>query len=393
MMKAKIDEEIVVLAQKYANDVAEKKKTKEQKKAEQSGEVVASQGDGTQIRAYINNVQIKVDINEVVQLEGDQPTTKSKGRMLEQNFKVTEETSFIKMRDEACEFWGLKDKEEFTLVLPNNHEIMQINGDATHPAHTIAKYFEIARAKKAILHLVRPDKYRKEVLIQEKTFIKIQGVQATSRFEGKERLSYEELKALRDKKDMKIFFKKYPDLEEIQIKDMKQFGVGRNRSNQPSKIENPDMSFCNFILSLSMLSLSVWTFFSHRDFNNEYFNRQLVYNKLMMNPHDGFRNFDSISTVEHLYQFLDTTIAEQIFESEESRWKLGNPDYMDYISPYMFQKSLVPVGKMRIRQQRRATIECSTEKERIKKLRSNNDTQIRCLNQALSSKKQRNDKI
>ena len=70
----------------------------------------------------------------------------------------------------------------------------------------------------------------------------------------------------------------------------------------------------------------------------------------MMNPHDGFRNFDSISTVEHLYQFLDTTIAEQIFESEESRWKLGNPDYMDYISPYMFQKSLVPVGKMRIRQ-------------------------------------------
>jgi hypothetical protein len=28
-------------------------------------------GDGTQIRAYINTVQIKVDINEVVRLDGD----------------------------------------------------------------------------------------------------------------------------------------------------------------------------------------------------------------------------------------------------------------------------------------------------------------------------------
>lgn len=101
MMKAKIDEEIVVLAQQYANDCADSKKTKEQKAAEKNGEAV-SMGDGTQIRAYINTVQIKVDINEVVRLDGDQPTAKSKGRMLEQNFKVTEETSFIKMRDEAC---------------------------------------------------------------------------------------------------------------------------------------------------------------------------------------------------------------------------------------------------------------------------------------------------
>ena len=56
MMKAKIDEEIVVLAQSYANVAAEKKKTKEQKKAEKSGEAVAQMGDGTQIRAYVNNV-------------------------------------------------------------------------------------------------------------------------------------------------------------------------------------------------------------------------------------------------------------------------------------------------------------------------------------------------
>lgn len=41
-MKAKIDEEIVVLAQQYANDAAEKKKSKEQKRLEKSGEAVAA---------------------------------------------------------------------------------------------------------------------------------------------------------------------------------------------------------------------------------------------------------------------------------------------------------------------------------------------------------------
>lgn len=111
----------------------------------------------------------------------------------------------------------------------------------------------------------------------------------------------------------------------------------------------------------------------------------------MMTPHEthhiDYINFDQISTVEHLFQFLNNTVAYQVFEPEESRQKLGSPDHMDYISPYMFQKSLVPTGKLRIRQQRRATIECSKEKERIKLLRANNASQIKCLNPALSSKK------
>lgn len=50
---------------------------------------------------------------------------------------------------------------------------MQVNGDLSHPAHTVAKYFEIARAKKAILHLIRPNKKRREVLVQEKNSVKI----------------------------------------------------------------------------------------------------------------------------------------------------------------------------------------------------------------------------
>lgn len=152
---------------------------------------------------------------------------------------------------------------------------------------------------------------------------------------------------------MNMFFKKYPDLKEVRIANMDQFGVGRKRQNQPSRIGNPDMSFCNFILSLAMLSLSVWTFFSHRDFNNEFFNRQLIYQKLQHTHQDspiGYVNFDSISTVNQLFNFLNTTVAYQIFEPQESREKLGNPDFKDYISPYMFQKSLVPIGKLRIRQ-------------------------------------------
>jgi hypothetical protein len=46
------------------------------------------------------------------------------------------------------------------------------------------------------------------------------------------------------------------------------------------------------ILSLAMFILSVYTFYSHRDLNNEYFNRQLIYQKLIEPPEDsGFVKF------------------------------------------------------------------------------------------------------
>ena len=58
---------------------------------------------------------------------------------MEQKFKVTKDTSFQDMRDEACGFWGLtKVKDEFTLVLPNMHDIMSLNKEENHIAHTIA---------------------------------------------------------------------------------------------------------------------------------------------------------------------------------------------------------------------------------------------------------------
>lgn len=42
-------------------------------------------------------------------------------------------------------------------------------------------------------------------------------------------------------------------------------------------LKNPDMSFCSFMISFAMFSLSLFTFYTQRDFNNEYFNRQLIF--------------------------------------------------------------------------------------------------------------------
>lgn len=58
---------------------------------------------------------------------------------MEQKFKVTKDTTFVNMRDEACGFWGLDDyKDEFTLVLPNMHDIMSLNKEENHIANTIS---------------------------------------------------------------------------------------------------------------------------------------------------------------------------------------------------------------------------------------------------------------
>lgn len=88
---------------------------------------------------------------------------------------------------------------------------------------------------------------------------------------------------------MREFFSRYPGLKEEQISNEAQF----TKSTRVSEtiLKNPDMSFCNFIISLCMFLLSLFTFYSQRDFNNEYFNRQLIYRKLTDNPL-GFVNYN-----------------------------------------------------------------------------------------------------
>jgi hypothetical protein len=79
----------------------------------------------------------------------------SRAEYLEQLFRVNKETSFKILLQEACNFWNLN-TSEFTLVLPNMHDIMMLTNDSNHIAHTVSKYFEINRSKRAVLLLIRP---------------------------------------------------------------------------------------------------------------------------------------------------------------------------------------------------------------------------------------------
>ena len=60
----------------------------------------------------------------------------SKAEHLEQLFRVNKETSFNQMLEEVCLFWDLK-SEDFTLVLPNMHDVMKLTSDPNHIAHTV----------------------------------------------------------------------------------------------------------------------------------------------------------------------------------------------------------------------------------------------------------------
>lgn len=198
-------------------------------------------------------------------------TDKTREEFLEQVFKITKTDSFQDLKEEACKFWQIDDdKNDFTLVLPNKHDIMSLNEEQSHVAHTVSKFFEINRSKRAVLHLIKPDKNRRSIYQDERPLIKIFGAEKTSRFEGGDKQSKEDHIAERERKNLKSFFATYPDLEHELIVDQEQFQTKRrNKMN----IENPDMSFCSFMLSFGMFCLSLYTFYSHRDFNNEYFNR------------------------------------------------------------------------------------------------------------------------
>ena len=113
---------------------------------------------------------------------------------------------------------------------------------------------------------------RQELEEVEKNFLLIKGAKQTDRFSNKDKRDFEERLEENKKKNLDLFFSKYPGLKEEQIKNMDQFD--RNNKDKMKNINrNPDMSFCNFIISFCMFSLSLITFYSHRDFNNEYFNR------------------------------------------------------------------------------------------------------------------------
>lgn len=104
---------------------------------------------------------------------------------LEQVFKITKTDSFKDLKEEACKFWQIEDKQhEFTLVLPNKHDIMSLNEEESHVAHKVSKFFEINRSKRAVLHLIKPDKTRRKFFDDERPLIKIYGAEKSSRIDG-----------------------------------------------------------------------------------------------------------------------------------------------------------------------------------------------------------------
>lgn len=54
-------------------------------------------------------------------------------------------------------------------------------------AHTVAMYFEIHRAKRATLHLIRPNRRRKNIVPEEENYLKIYKGKKSHRFQGGEK--------------------------------------------------------------------------------------------------------------------------------------------------------------------------------------------------------------
>jgi hypothetical protein len=70
-MKHLIDDNIAILSQTY-NQNKEKKGTEDK-----GGGAAAAVNDGTQVRSYINSVTIKVDLADVLRIDGAAGKTKS----------------------------------------------------------------------------------------------------------------------------------------------------------------------------------------------------------------------------------------------------------------------------------------------------------------------------
>lgn len=298
-LKDMIDEFVEVLRQDYQEADAKKDGADDK------------EGDGTQIRTYVNNVTIKALTSDITKNSSSDSKNQD---FIEQKFRITKDVTWIDLLNEAKDFWGLNEEDKdpgertkYSLMLPNNHDIMSLNSEETHIAHTVASYFEIHRAKRAVLTLKRYEPKKTKLTVEELTFSKVRNAVRTTRFKKDDTRTPEQIEADQKKKNLSDFVKKYPGLEDELISNMDQFDP--NYKDKMSNIlKNPDMSFCNFFISMSMFLLSLITFYSHRDFNSEYFNRQLIYVKLMDNPL-GFQNYDVIKNVEDFKFFMNQTVA------------------------------------------------------------------------------------
>ena len=176
---------------------------------------------------------------------------------------------------------------------------------------------------------------RQHIQIEETANTKVRNAVKTNRFHKKDERTPEERDKAQKADNQDRFFTKYPGLSEELITNMDQFDPNY-KNKMVNILKNPDMSFCNFFISFCMFVISLITFYSHRDFNNEYFNRQLIYKKLVNNPL-GYQNYGEIKSVEDFKFFLNETMAWQIFEPTQARLNPGDEGFNeDYKSSYIF---------------------------------------------------------
>ena len=148
------------------------------------------------------------------------------------------------------------------------HDVMKITNDSSHMAHTISKYFEINQSKNCVLHLIKPETKKKEMKPEEKVLVKIRGAKENTRFKVEDKRNPHQKKIDMDNDNRDLMFNKYPDLKDELIRDTAQF-----EKEATHNFENPDMNFCQLIISLSMFLISVYVFYTYRDLNSEYYNR------------------------------------------------------------------------------------------------------------------------
>jgi len=97
---------------------------------------------------------------------------------------------------------------------------MTLNDSTEYPAHTIAKYFEIHRAKKQILYLRVPNKVRTRIEDMELDYMKMTHAKPANKFAGAKKKSWEQMVKECNEKNFKDFYGRYGDMKELKIVDM-----------------------------------------------------------------------------------------------------------------------------------------------------------------------------
>lgn len=77
-----------------------------------------------------------------------------------------------------------------------------------------------------------------------------------------------------------------------------------------------------------------------------------------MHPGHGFKSYADVTTIGDLKDFVEGTIGRELYAARDDRGRQAGEESVDY-DRYIFRRSIVPLGKMRLRQQRRQEIDCA----------------------------------